>query len=174
MPAVTTALALVCGVLGLAVGSFLNVVIYRIPRHESCVRPGSRCPCCATPVRPLDNLPVVSWVLLRGRCRCCREPISARYLVVEMLTAMVFATMALRFGAAWELPAYLVGFASLLALSVMAMEHGRLRPRVFWVTLVTTGALLALAAAEGGALAPLVAGWAVVTALVGGSLLVGA
>lgn len=125
MPAVTTALAVVCGVLGLAVGSFLNVVIHRIPRHESCVRPGSRCPRCATPVRPLDNLPVLSWLLLRGHCRSCRQPISARYLVVEMLTATIFAAMALRFGATWELPAYLVGSASLLALSAMAMEHGR-------------------------------------------------
>ena len=147
MPAVTTALAVVCGVLGLSVGSFLNVVIYRIPRHESCVRPGSRCPRCATSVRPLDNLPVVSWVILRGRCRSCRQPISARYLVVEMLTAILFASMALRFGAVWELPAYLVGFASLLALSVMAAEHGWLRGRAFWATLVVTGALLALAAA---------------------------
>lgn len=118
-------LAVGCGVLGLAVGSFLNVIIHRVPRHESWVRPGSRCPQCASPVRPLDNVPVVSWLFLHGRCRHCREPISVRYLVVETLTAVLFAATALRVGATWILPAYLVAFASLLALSVMAIEQKR-------------------------------------------------
>ena len=116
-------LALGCGVLGLAVGSFLNVIIHRVPRHESCVRPGSRCPQCASPVRPLDNLPVVSWLFLHGRCRHCREPIPIRYLLVETLTATLFAATALRFGATWLLPALLIGLASLLAVSIMVIER---------------------------------------------------
>lgn len=78
------------GVLGLLVGSFLNVVIARVPAGESVVRPGSRCPRCADPIRPRDNVPVLSWVLLRGRARCCGEPISPRYPVVEVLTAVAF------------------------------------------------------------------------------------
>jgi leader peptidase (prepilin peptidase) / N-methyltransferase len=75
------------GVLGAIVGSFLNVVAYRLPRHESLITPASHCPRCGTPVKPYDNVPILSWLLLRGRCRSCAEPISARYPLVEALTA---------------------------------------------------------------------------------------
>jgi leader peptidase (prepilin peptidase)/N-methyltransferase len=75
------------GVLGAVFGSFLNVVSFRLPRHESIVRPRSRCPSCGTAIQPYDNIPVVSWLLLRGRCRSCRAPISPRYPLVEALTA---------------------------------------------------------------------------------------
>ncbi len=75
------------GVLGAIVGSFLNVVVYRLPRHESLVTPASHCPRCGTPVRPYDNIPILSWLLLRGRCRSCAEPISPRYPLVEAMTA---------------------------------------------------------------------------------------
>lgn len=75
--------SLVAAAAGLAVGSFLNVVIYRVPRGRSIVFPGSRCPACGAPIRPLDNIPVLSWFLLRGKCRVCRAPISARYPLVE-------------------------------------------------------------------------------------------
>jgi len=75
------------GVLGAIVGSFLNVVAYRLPRHESLVSPASHCPSCGTPVRPYDNIPILSWLLLRGHCRSCSEPISPRYPLVEALTA---------------------------------------------------------------------------------------
>ncbi len=68
-------------------GSFLNVVAYRLPRHESVVRPRSRCPGCGTPVAPYDNIPIISYLLLRGHCRSCKEPISPRYPIVEALTA---------------------------------------------------------------------------------------
>ena len=67
------------GVFGATIGSFLNVVAYRLPRHESLVRPGSRCPGCGTAIKPYDNLPVIGWLLLRGRCRGCRTAISPRY-----------------------------------------------------------------------------------------------
>jgi leader peptidase (prepilin peptidase)/N-methyltransferase len=75
------------GILGAIAGSFLNVVSYRLPRRESLVAPASHCPRCATPVKPYDNVPILSWLLLRGRCRSCAEPISARYPLVEALTA---------------------------------------------------------------------------------------
>ncbi len=77
------------GVLGAIVGSFLNVVAYRLPRRESLIAPASRCPSCGTPVKPYDNVPVLSWLLLRGRCRACRAPISSRYPLVEAGTALL-------------------------------------------------------------------------------------
>src|SRR4051812_49094520 len=76
---------------GLLVGSFLNVVAYRLPRGESLVHPRSRCPSCGAPVAAYDNTPVLSWLLLRGRCRNCRAPISARYPAVELATAVLYA-----------------------------------------------------------------------------------
>jgi len=73
--------------MGAIVGSFLNVVVYRLPRRESLVKPASHCPSCGTPVKPYDNVPVLSWMLLRGHCRSCGESISVRYPLVEALTA---------------------------------------------------------------------------------------
>ena len=77
------------GVLGAIFGSFLNVVVYRLPRHESLVTPASHCPRCGTPVKPYDNIPVLSWLLLRGHCRSCGEPISVRYPLVELATGLL-------------------------------------------------------------------------------------
>src|SRR6476661_6505647 len=76
---------------GLIAGSFFNVVIARLPRHESLLTPGSRCPSCGHPVRPYDNIPVLSWLLLRGRCRDCGAPISPRYPAVEAATGALYA-----------------------------------------------------------------------------------
>ncbi len=81
-------------VFGLLIGSFLNVVAYRLPRRESLSRPGSHCPSCDAPVRFYDNIPVLSWLLLRGRCRDCSEPIARRYPLVEAATAALFAAVA--------------------------------------------------------------------------------
>jgi leader peptidase (prepilin peptidase)/N-methyltransferase len=78
-------------VAGLAIGSFLNVVIYRLPRKESLLHPGSHCPNCQAPVKARDNIPVLGWLLLRGRCRACGQPFSIRYPAVELLTAVLFA-----------------------------------------------------------------------------------
>src|SRR5476649_799604 len=75
------------GVLGAIVGSFLNVVAYRLPRRESLITPASHCPTCGTPVKPYDNVPVLSWLLLRGHCRSCGGEISVRYPLVEATTA---------------------------------------------------------------------------------------
>lgn len=76
--------------MGAAIGSFLNVCIYRIPKGESIIHPRSRCPSCHTPIAWYDNIPLISWLFLRGRCRHCREPISPRYFLVEWITALIF------------------------------------------------------------------------------------
>jgi leader peptidase (prepilin peptidase) / N-methyltransferase len=80
---------------GLTIGSFLNVVVYRLPRGESLSVPGSHCPTCGNPVRAYDNVPVLSWVMLRGRCRQCHEPISARYPMVELTSAALAVAVVL-------------------------------------------------------------------------------
>src|SRR5437870_13300245 len=146
----TAVVAAVCGVLGLAVGSFLNVVIHRVPRKESVVQPRSRCPRCGTQLADRDNVPVVSWVLLRGRCRTCGEPISPRYPLVELATAALFVAVALRFGADWAVPAFLLFFASLLAISLIDLEHYIIPNRIVYPTLFGGFALLVVAAAAGG------------------------
>ena len=88
--------------LGLIFGSFLNVCIYRMPQGLSVVAPRSACPQCKTPIRAYDNIPVLSWILLRGRCRDCKAPISPRYAVIELLTALLFTASFLRFGFTFE------------------------------------------------------------------------
>jgi len=113
----------VIGVLGLLVGSFLNVVIYRLPRGESLVRPASRCPSCGTPVRPYDNVPVISWLLLRGRCRSCGVAISARYPLVEALTGAVFVGVALTRGVEDDLAVWLPFAAMLIAVAGIDLDH---------------------------------------------------
>ena len=115
-----------CAVLGLAVGSFLNVVVWRVPRGESVVRPPSACPGCAQPVRPRDNVPVAGWLLLKGRCRDCAAPISPRYPLVELGTAALFAVLAVRLGLDPVLPAYLYLAAVGLALALIDLDHHRL------------------------------------------------
>ncbi|HEY3841948.1 MAG TPA: prepilin peptidase [Acidimicrobiales bacterium] len=136
----------ICAAFGLAVGSFLNVVIYRVPRKESIVSPGSACPSCGTPIASWDNVPLLSWLVLRGHCRTCRAPISVRYPLVEATTAALFAGAAARLGYAWDLPAVLILFASLLALACIDVEHLLLPKRIIYPTLGLDGALLLLAA----------------------------
>lgn len=140
-------LVLFCGLLGLAIGSFLNVVIWRVPRKLSVVRPPSHCPQCETPIRPLDNVPVLSWLLLRRRCRHCGNPIPVRYPLVEAGCGVLFAVVAARFGASWELPAYLVLAAALLAISIIDLEHFIVPDRITIPLTVSALALLGLAAA---------------------------
>jgi leader peptidase (prepilin peptidase) / N-methyltransferase len=147
-----------CAVLGLAVGSFLNVVIYRVPRGESIVSPRSACPNCGTPIRERDNVPVVSWLILRGRCRDCKASISARYPLVELACAALFAGTGARFGFQWDLPAFLVLFAGLLALSCIDIELLLLPKRIVYPLTALVGLLLLLAAAVDGRWHDLVVG----------------
>ncbi len=108
--------ATVIFLLGLAFGSFLNVCIYRLPRDLSIVRPRSACPRCGTPIRARDNIPVFSWLLLRGRCRRCRAAISPRYLVVELITALLFLGCYARFDLTLLTAKFCVLVALLIAL----------------------------------------------------------
>ncbi|HEX8284584.1 MAG TPA: prepilin peptidase [Pyrinomonadaceae bacterium] len=117
-------LAAFVAALGAIIGSFLNVVIHRVPREESIAFPASHCPSCGTAIRPYDNIPVVSWAVLRGRCRSCRAPISARYPSVELLTAVLFAlTFVLHSGVTLSLPFDLAFVAAVVALVFIDAEH---------------------------------------------------
>jgi leader peptidase (prepilin peptidase)/N-methyltransferase len=116
----------VVGCFGLLVGSFLNVVIWRVPRGESVVHPRSRCPSCDAPIRERDNVPLVSWLLLHGRCRDCGAPISSRYPLVELATGVLFALLAWKIGAHSALPAFLYLGAVGLALAVIDLDTHRL------------------------------------------------
>jgi leader peptidase (prepilin peptidase)/N-methyltransferase len=109
--------------LGLAVGSFLNVVIYRLPRHESLVRPGSHCPSCGTPIRAYDNIPIVSWLILRGKCRNCHSRISARYVLVEAITGASFVLAFWRFGLDWRLLVAWAFIAAMVAVAFIDYDH---------------------------------------------------
>ncbi|WP_328314365.1 prepilin peptidase [Streptomyces sp. NBC_00442] len=138
------------GLLGLAVGSFLNVAVSRVPAGLSVVRPRSACPRCATPIAARDNIPIVSWLLLGRRCRACRVPIPARYPLMEALTAVLFCAEALHFGRSEALPAVLVFTAGLLALAACDAEQFLLPRRLVYPTLGLTAACLLGAAATTG------------------------
>lgn len=116
------AFTLVAG-LGAIIGSFLNVVIHRLPLEESIVFPNSRCPSCTTAIKSYDNIPIVSWLILRGRCRACSSPISARYPLVELLTALLFGAVFLRDGLSVVLPFDLTFVSMLVALVFIDAEH---------------------------------------------------
>jgi len=119
-PEVVAALA---AVFGLIVGSFLNVVIHRLPRGESIVRPRSRCPGCGHAISAWENVPVLSYCLLRGRCRGCGVKISARYPIVELFTGLVFAAVGLRYGAQLMTPVWCCFAAALIAAAVIDLDH---------------------------------------------------
>jgi leader peptidase (prepilin peptidase)/N-methyltransferase len=138
------------GLLGLAVGSFLNVVIWRVPRGESIVTPASHCPACDAAVRPRDNIPVLSWTVLRGRCRDCSAPISSRYPAVELLTAAVFLVLALRIGLDAALPAFLYLGAIGVALAAIDLDVKRLPNAIVLPSYVVALVLLGAAAVVNG------------------------
>ena len=125
---------------GLLFGSFGNVVIWRLPRGESLSFPPSHCPSCDAPIESRDNVPVLSWLLLRGRCRTCQAPISPRYPMVELLSALLWALAAWRFGTTAQTAVAIVFFYVLLLLTFIDIDTMRL-PNV----LVLPLALFALA-----------------------------
>lgn len=148
---------------GLVIGSFLNVVIYRVPRDESVVHPRSHCPACGSPVRPRDDVPVLSWLVLRGRCRDCGGQISARYPAVEMLTAALFALLTVRFGLdgpegeSWRvLPAFLYLGGVAVALAVIDLDTKRLPNKLTLPAYVVAPLLFGLATLLGAGVTPLV------------------
>jgi leader peptidase (prepilin peptidase)/N-methyltransferase len=132
---------------GLLIGSFINVVSYRVPLAVKVTSPPSACPACGHQIRPRDNIPIVSWLALRGRCRDCGERISARYPIVEAGTAVTFGLTAWLIGASWTLPAYLWFAGVAVALTVTDLDHKRIPNRILYPGTIVGTALLAGGAA---------------------------
>jgi leader peptidase (prepilin peptidase)/N-methyltransferase len=176
-------LAALVGVFGLAIGSFLNVVVHRVPAGLSVVRPPSACPGCGHEIRRRDNVPVLSWLALRGRCRDCGMPISARYPLVETATALLFVLVTVLLvttpwspvagvgaspvGAVVVLVAYLYLMAVSVSLALIDLDTHRLPNRVVLPTYVVLAVLFTVASALSGDWGALVRG------IVGGVLLLG-
>lgn len=130
-------------ILGLCIGSFLNVVIARVPHEQSLVKPRSRCPKCQNQLTWYENIPVFSWLFLRGRCRKCGQPISVRYVVVELLTALLFLACRVRFDWSWELVISLTLVTLLIPLTFIDLEHWILPHVITWPGVVV-GVLLSI------------------------------
>lgn len=141
-------LAAIAAIFGLVFGSFINVVAYRVPEGRSVVNPPSACPHCGSPIRAHDNIPVLSWLLLRGRCRDCEAKISPRYPIVEAATGALFAAAVLVVGTEWVLLAYLWFVGVTIALILTDLDHKRIPNRILYpgtvagVVLLGVGALL--------------------------------
>jgi leader peptidase (prepilin peptidase)/N-methyltransferase len=122
--------AVAAGLFGLVVGSFVNVLVHRLPRGESVISPGSHCPACGAPIRAVDNVPVLSWLVLGGRCRACRAPISMRYLAIELANGVLWVFVFLR---AREWPEFAGGVffvSACLALAAIDVEFQILPDRI--------------------------------------------
>jgi leader peptidase (prepilin peptidase) / N-methyltransferase len=151
--------AVLAGLAGLLAGSFANVVIHRVPRRESLARTGSRCPACAAPIAWHDNLPLVGWLLLGGRCRSCRGRIPVRYLAVELAVAVLWALLAFRLadvGLAWAVPAYLALAFVCVVLSVIDATTRLLPNRITYPAFPAIAVLLLVASLGVGDLGRLV------------------
>ena len=135
-----TALLACAGILGALVGSFLNVVVWRLPRGESVVKPRSRCPHCRTPIRARHNVPVVAWLALRGRCSDCAAPIPLRYPLTEALTAALYVAVVAATGADRDAILGLLLVSALVPIALIDLEHRRI-PNV----ITGPAALLAIA-----------------------------
>lgn len=139
-------LASVALIVGLVIGSFLNVVAWRVPRGASVVSPPSACPECGAPIRPRDNVPVVSWLILRGRCRDCKSPISARYPVVEIMTGLACLGVYIWSGTHWVTLAWLYLACMSIALALIDLEHHRLPNAIVYPSMGIVTVLLTWAA----------------------------
>ena len=131
--------ATLAGLFGAIFGSFLNVVAYRLPRRESLVKPASHCPSCDVPVKPYDNIPVLSWLLLRGRCRSCGTPISPRYPLVEALTAALCVGAVLAHHSAASIALSLALILIVMPAALIDLEY-----RIIPNRITALGAVLAL------------------------------
>ena len=135
---------MLAAVVGAIFGSFLNVVAYRLPRGESLSRPRSRCPQCQTPIKPYDNVPVLSWLALRGRCRSCRAPISARYPLVEAMTGLLCASVVLAKGPDEDALLPLALVLLLVPITLIDLDHRIIPNRLTLLGAVVAPALVAL------------------------------
>jgi len=116
-------IAVIMFIFGAMIGSFLNVVIYRIPKGESIVFPSSKCQSCQTSLKWWHNIPIFSWLFLKGKCYFCKEKISAQYPIVEFLTGIIFVTLYIKLGLVWYLPFVAASFAALLALVMIDFKY---------------------------------------------------
>jgi leader peptidase (prepilin peptidase)/N-methyltransferase len=150
---------------GLIVGSFLNVVAFRLPGRMSLAMPASHCPSCETPIKPYDNIPVLSWLILRGRCRSCSEPIAARYPLVEAATALLFAAVvAVHHADTAALVLGLVLVAFLVPIALIDIDH-RIIPNRLTLPAAVLAVVLGTALDPGGEVERLIAGAAGATLL---------
>lgn len=140
----------VSALVGLAIGSFLNVVVYRLPRRMSLARPASHCPSCHTELSPADNVPVVSWLVLRGRCRYCSAPISIRYPTVEVVTAALFAGCAAALGSLAPLAPVVVVVAVTVAATAIDVDRVSVPRALAAVAVVGAAALVPVSVVSGG------------------------
>jgi|SRR5215211_3892282 len=147
----------VTGLFGAVIGSFLNVVAHRVPLGESIVSPGSHCPACGAPVKPYDNVPVVSWLLLRGRCRNCGARISPRYPLVELATALAWAGVVAARGFDDDLVLELPFVSALIVLAAIDIDH-RLLPNKIVYPLAAYGVIATLLVDRGDLAENLIAG----------------
>lgn len=143
---IDTFAAIAAGVLGLILGSLATVLAYRVPRHEGIVKGRSRCPHCGAQVAARDNIPVLSYLLLKGRCRNCGARIAPRYPLIEIATATLFVLSVVKFGASLEAVVYAAFFWVLVALTVIDLEFKLLPNRVVFPALIAGAAALTVAA----------------------------
>jgi leader peptidase (prepilin peptidase)/N-methyltransferase len=143
------AAAVFLGVFGLLVGSFANVVIYRVPAGRSIVKPPSGCMSCGTRVRSFDNVPVISWLVLRGHCRACKAPVSPRYPAIEALVGLIFALIGLRFGVSWTGVGEAALAGGLVALAFIDLDHLLLPRKVVYATLTIVAVVLVAGTVSG-------------------------
>ena len=165
-----------CALAGLCVGSFLNVVIARVPAGRSISHPASTCPHCGTAIAWYDNVPVLSYLLLGARCRSCRDPISWRYPVVEIMGAVLFALAYLRLGQSFRLAAALLLVSTLIAITGIDLDH-QIIPDVLSLPGIALGLIASLGPGAIGlkdsALGVLVGGGVFVVIIVASSLVIG-
>jgi leader peptidase (prepilin peptidase)/N-methyltransferase len=143
---------------GLVFGSFLTVAVYRLPRGESLVRPRSRCPSCGAPIGPLDNVPLISWVVLRGRCRACGVHIPALYPLLELASGVLFVAVALTFDDPWTAALLAPFLALLLAISVIDFRTKKIPNRLVYPSHLVAAAAIVVADLAGSELDAIRAG----------------
>jgi leader peptidase (prepilin peptidase)/N-methyltransferase len=132
----TAIVALVIFIFGAMIGSFLNVVIYRIPKGESIVFPASKCQSCQTPLKWYHNIPIFSWLALRGKCAFCQEPIAKQYPLVEFITGIIFTALYFKLGLVWYLPFMAASFAALFALVMIDFKYMAVPDNVNFAALI--------------------------------------
>jgi leader peptidase (prepilin peptidase) / N-methyltransferase len=137
-------------VLGFVFGSFLTVAIHRIPAGESLVRPRSRCPSCRARIRAVDNIPVVSWLVLGGRCRACGAGISAVYPLTELGCGLLFVAVALTYEDLWQVALLAPFLGLLLAISVIDVRHHKIPNRLVYPAVLVSAAFVVLGDLAGG------------------------